>query len=154
MSGVYSILCVYCVVFWPILIFLAITLPDKIIRKGATMILNMEQQKAVENGEAVALNVAGTECVLVRRDIYVRLDPVRETWTRTVAPKQSANGTPDKAGPHEPSADFDPEPPPWMDVENDVYFPMTVPSYSLGKVKLIVEKGKPCIILPEELPDE
>ena len=47
------------------------------------MILNSEQQKAVENGEPVALNVAGTECVLVRRDIYLRMDPDYETgpWT-------------------------------------------------------------------------
>ena len=39
------------------------------------MILNIEQQKAVANGEPVALNVAGTECVLVRNDIYLRMDP-------------------------------------------------------------------------------
>lgn len=47
------------------------------------MILNREQQKAVENGEPVALNVAGTECVLVRRDIYLRVDTDYETgpWT-------------------------------------------------------------------------
>ena len=50
---------------------------------GATMILNMEQQRAVENGEPLALNVAGTECVLLRRDIYLRVDPDYETgpWT-------------------------------------------------------------------------
>ncbi len=47
------------------------------------MILNMEQQQAVENGEPVVMNVAGTECVLVRRDIYLRMDPDYETgpWT-------------------------------------------------------------------------
>lgn len=47
------------------------------------MILTMEQQKAVENGEPVALSVAGTECVLVRKDIYLRMDPDFETgpWT-------------------------------------------------------------------------
>ena len=47
------------------------------------MILNREQQKAVENGAPVALNVAGTECVLVRRDIYLRLDPDYDAgpWT-------------------------------------------------------------------------
>ena len=50
--------------------------------------------------------------------------------------------------------DFDPEPPPWLEIENDVYFPMTVPSISLGKVPIKVEEGRPCIILPEELPDE
>ena len=47
------------------------------------MILNMEQQKAVENGEPVALNVDGMECVLLRRDIYLRLDPDYDagSWT-------------------------------------------------------------------------
>ena len=47
------------------------------------MILNIEQQKAVANGEPVALNVAGTECVLLRRDMYLRMDPEYETgaWT-------------------------------------------------------------------------
>jgi hypothetical protein len=52
-------------------------------QKGAAMILNSEQQKAVENGEPVALNVGGTDCVLVRRDIYLRLDPDYDTgpWT-------------------------------------------------------------------------
>lgn len=47
------------------------------------MVLNRQQLMAVANGEPVALNVAGTECVLVRRDIYLRLDPDYETgpWT-------------------------------------------------------------------------
>lgn len=46
------------------------------------MILNMDQQTAI-NGEPVALNVAGTERVLVRRDIYLRLDPDYDAgpWT-------------------------------------------------------------------------
>ena len=39
------------------------------------MILNMEQQKAVENGEPVSLTVAGTDCVLIRKDVYLRLEP-------------------------------------------------------------------------------
>ena len=38
------------------------------------MTLSVEQQKAVENGEAVALNLSGTECILVRKDIYRRLE--------------------------------------------------------------------------------
>ena len=47
------------------------------------MILNREQQTAVENGEPVAMNVAGTDCILVRRDIYLRLTPEFDTgpWT-------------------------------------------------------------------------
>ena len=47
------------------------------------MILNTDQQTAVEKGEPVELNVAGTECVLVRRDIFLRLDSNTDTepWT-------------------------------------------------------------------------
>ncbi len=47
------------------------------------MVLNLDQQAAVAKGEPVMLNVAGTECVLVRRDIYLRLDPDFDTgpWT-------------------------------------------------------------------------
>ncbi len=47
------------------------------------MVLNLDQQAAVAKGEPVLLNVGGTECVLVRRDIYFRLDPDFETtpWT-------------------------------------------------------------------------
>jgi hypothetical protein len=47
------------------------------------MILNREQQTAVENGVPVLMNVAGTDCVLVRRDIYLRMDPEFDAgpWT-------------------------------------------------------------------------
>jgi hypothetical protein len=47
------------------------------------MTQNPEQQRAVENGEPVVVNVAGTDCVLVRRDIYLSLDPDFDTgpWT-------------------------------------------------------------------------
>lgn len=67
----------------------------------------------------------------------------------------SANGQP-AVTPPKPAenAEFDPEPPPWLEVENDVYFPINVPEISLGKVNIRVEKGEPCIILPEELPDD
>lgn len=74
--------------------------------------------------------------------------------TLTVVAEDSKNGASEKAPPQELSADFDPEPPPWLEVEHDLYFPMTAPSISLGIVKIKVEEGKPCIILPEELPDE
>jgi len=42
------------------------------------------QQKAVENCVPVAVNVAGTECVLLRKDIYLRLDPDYDAgpWAR------------------------------------------------------------------------
>ncbi len=47
------------------------------------MILNKDQLAAVANGEPVALNVGGTECILIRKDIYRRLDPDYEPgpWT-------------------------------------------------------------------------
>lgn len=47
------------------------------------MILNPEQQTAIAKGTPVALNVDGTDCVLVRKDIYLRLHPDFETspWT-------------------------------------------------------------------------
>lgn len=47
------------------------------------MPLNLEQKKAIADGEPLTLIVAGTECVLVRRDVYLRLDPDYETgpWT-------------------------------------------------------------------------
>src|SRR6266849_4137316 len=63
--------------------FLPNTPPDRMIAKGTVMILNLEQKMAVANGEPVALNVAGTACVLIRQDIYLRLDPDYESgpWT-------------------------------------------------------------------------
>jgi hypothetical protein len=56
----------------------------KLTNKGAIMDLTMEQQKALENGEPVTVNVGGTESVLVRRDIYLRLDPDYDTGSWTV----------------------------------------------------------------------
>jgi hypothetical protein len=76
--------------------------------------------------------------------------------TLTVVPTVPANAK-EAAAPketHPEEAEFDPDPPPWLEIEHDLYFPMTVPSISLGKVKVRVEEGKPCIILPEELPDD
>ena len=57
--------------------------PDKIAQKGATMILNREQQTAIESGVPVAMIVAGTDCILVRKDIYLRMEPEFDTgsWT-------------------------------------------------------------------------
>jgi hypothetical protein len=50
---------------------------------GTSMILNPEQQTAIESGKPVALNVAGTECVLLRRDVYLRInaDYDTEPWS-------------------------------------------------------------------------
>ena len=62
--------------------------------------------------------------------------------------------TPEMAGKSGSDGDFDLEPPDGMDVEKDLYFAMQTPSISLGKLKVNVTEGKPCIILSEELPDE
>jgi hypothetical protein len=48
------------------------------------MVLNLEQQKAVASGKAVLVNVGGTECVLLRRDIFLRLDPDFDAGARTL----------------------------------------------------------------------
>ncbi|MBL8793737.1 MAG: hypothetical protein JNM56_07525 [Planctomycetia bacterium] len=47
------------------------------------MNLSAEQQTAVAKGEPVTLNVGGMECVLLRRDIYLRMDPEPDAgpWT-------------------------------------------------------------------------
>ena len=74
--------------------------------------------------------------------------------TLTVVAEDSNSSASEKAPPRELIAVFAPEPPTWLEVEHDLYFPMTVPSVSLGIMKIKVEAGKPCIILPEELPDE
>ncbi len=38
------------------------------------MMLNPNQKKLVESGVPVEVNVGGTACVLIRRDIYKQLD--------------------------------------------------------------------------------
>jgi len=40
------------------------------------MDLSTEQIQAVANGEAVPVNVDGTNCVLVRQDVYSRVEAV------------------------------------------------------------------------------
>lgn len=54
----------------------------------------------------------------------------------------------------DPLAAFDPASPPWLLVEQDLYFPMTVPAVSLGTVRIRIEDGMPSIILPEEVSDD
>jgi len=75
--------------------------------------------------------------------------------TLTVVAMEPANGKVPTAPPETRAeeVEFDPEPP-WLEIEHDLYFPMTVPSISLGEVKVRVEEGTPHIILPEELPDD
>lgn len=48
------------------------------------MILTAEQQTAMAKGQPVALNVGGMECVLLRRDIYLRMDPDFDAGSWTV----------------------------------------------------------------------
>jgi hypothetical protein len=75
--------------------------------------------------------------------------------TLTLVAEGSKNGTAVPGPPNlAENAEFDPEPPLWLEVENDVYFPITVPAKSLGKVKVRKRRGKPSIILPGDLPDE
>lgn len=75
--------------------------------------------------------------------------------TLTLVPKDAPNGDEAKEPPKQsPNEEFDPEPPDWLQIEQDVYFPMTVPAVSLGKVTLKVERGRPLPFTPEELPDE
>lgn len=47
------------------------------------MELTIEQEKTIASGEAVAVTVAGTACVLVRKDIFLRLEPEFDSgpWT-------------------------------------------------------------------------
>jgi hypothetical protein len=63
--------------------FQEIAPPGKVAGKGVTMTLSNEQQAAIANGEPVTLTVAGLECVLVRKDVFLRLDPDYDSgpWT-------------------------------------------------------------------------
>ena len=74
--------------------------------------------------------------------------------TLTLVPKTPPPEPESKPEPPAPitGAEFDPEPPEWLQVEQDVYFPMTVPEILLEKKPLIVERGKPSAFIPEELP--
>lgn len=40
------------------------------------MQLTKEQQEAVEKGESITLDVDGTECVLIRKDVFERVKAV------------------------------------------------------------------------------
>jgi hypothetical protein len=51
------------------------------------MHLTIDQQKAIEDGQAVPLVVEGTECVLLRKDLYDRVKTILEyddsEWTES-----------------------------------------------------------------------
>jgi len=82
------------------------------------------------------------------------LEGQRVIVTVTSVTSDSQSGTIEKVAPPESTEDIDVEPPEWLQVENDVYFPMTVPEILLEKKPLIVERGTPSGIVPEELPDD
>jgi hypothetical protein len=93
---------------------------------------------------------------LQHEKISVELEGQHVLATLTVVAEGGTNGAaaPAPPKPVDNSVESDPEPPPWLEVENDVYFPITLPAKSLGKVKIRKRRGKPSIILPEDLPDE
>lgn len=71
--------------------------------------------------------------------------------TLVLVPKEAPNGEEAKELPEQQSeTEFDPELPVWLDVERSVYVPMTVPTVSRGKVKLIVERGRPSPFIPDD----
>ena len=46
------------------------------------MILTVEQQQAIQSGQAVTVTVAGAPCVVMRQDVYERGDALELTpWT-------------------------------------------------------------------------
>jgi hypothetical protein len=52
-------------------------------KKESLMELTAEQERAIENGQAVAVTVGGAECVLLRKDVYERCEPVDYSpWTK------------------------------------------------------------------------
>jgi hypothetical protein len=52
-------------------------------KKVTLMELTAEQERAIENGQAVAVTGGGAECVLLRKDVYERCEPVDYSpWTK------------------------------------------------------------------------
>jgi hypothetical protein len=52
------------------------------LKIGATMKITAEQERAVQSGRAVQVNVAGTPCILLRKDVYERDEAVDfSPWT-------------------------------------------------------------------------
>jgi hypothetical protein len=49
---------------------------------GVTMNLTAEQQQALQRGQAVPVDVGGTPCVLLRKDVYEHGEPLDfSPWT-------------------------------------------------------------------------
>jgi len=47
------------------------------------MHLTAEQERAIQNGQAVAVTVGGAECVVLRKDVYERAEHVDYSpWTK------------------------------------------------------------------------
>ena len=47
------------------------------------MELTAEQERAIQNGQAVAVTVGSAECIVLRKDVYERGEPVDYSpWTK------------------------------------------------------------------------
>jgi hypothetical protein len=52
-------------------------------KKEGLMDLTADQERAIQNGQAVAVTVGSAECVLLRKDVYERVEPVNYSpWTK------------------------------------------------------------------------
>jgi hypothetical protein len=71
---------------------------------------------------------------------------VQVTLVAVAPPSETPNGA---------AGSTEPEPPEWLDVEKDIYVQMPRRVETLKDV-VIVDKGRrpPCIVVPEELPDD
>jgi hypothetical protein len=116
------------------------------------------------NGQYVAWSEDGTRILAAdadpaRADAMIRAaghDPGEILVSLVAVPEESSAGAVwnDETLDVSAEEEFDPPLPAWLDVERDVYFPMTVPVIRLEVKTLTVERGTPSIILPDELPDE
>lgn len=84
-------------------------------------------------------------------------EPLADLEGREVQVTLILNGTPATPTPaaNEEQEPPDPEPPEWLDVEKDIYVKMPLKSEIIENA-VVLEGGplQPCIILPEELPDD
>ena len=52
-------------------------------KKEGLMDLTVDQERAIQNGEVVAVTVGSAQCVLLRKDVYERSEPVDfRPWTK------------------------------------------------------------------------
>lgn len=74
--------------------------------------------------------------------------------TLTVVPGSTTTKNGEQAASFDSPAEKEPEPPPWMAVEADVFAAMPVSSSTVAIREKRSEQGRPCIVLPEEMADE